>query len=565
MPGRLPSGFLPTEMSLKSTACASTSFCVSVGSVDDGDNSYPLVETYSGGVWTASLASTPPDRATIPAMGYFKSVSCPADGQCAAVGIYYSSDGTSSYQAGLLGNLSDGSWTTTEAPLPESLSRSLVTLYSVSCPSVADCSAVGYTFAGPNGCVELLYLWSASGWQLASLPVPSTFNHNDIQVYSIACADVYDCVAVGYFQNPGYADQGLILTLAGGTWTASVAPLPANAATPVSKDNALLNGVDCPQPDYCVAVGNYGDSNENNVMPLLEIFDGGTWTAAEGPVPTDDPTTAENDLDAVSCPVAGECVAAGSFGGSNGWTGMILTQNGATWSAADAPLAPNALTGDEIRSTTPDASTLVGVGCDSLGLCAASGTQESDGLLEVEQLSGLPELSRIAPQSGHGGTVVTVDGANFTPDAVVAFGGRPATSSTYISSDEIRAVAPQGTGMSNVSVTVDGLTNRASSADYFDAGMPTVLASSDVGAVAGMVGYYVTLGGVRPSTSGSVKVSDGRGRSCRIALKKGGGTCSIMEPLGVYTVSFSYPGGGAYRPNSAQLTEGVWLRPWTGT
>jgi hypothetical protein len=48
-------------------------------------------------------------------------------------------------------------------------------------------------------------------------------------------------------------------------------------------------------------------------------------------------------------------------------------------------------------------------------------------------------------------------------------------------------------------------------------------------------------------------------------LKKGGGTCSIMEPLGVYTVSFSYPGGGAYRPNSAQLTEGVWLRPWTGT
>jgi len=400
----------------------------------------------------------------------------------------------------MLANLSDGSWTTTEAPLPEGLGGSFVNLESVSCPSVASCSAVAWIQQGGG---ELLYLWSASGWQVLSLPVPAAFNFNDTQVYSIACADVYDCVAVGYFQDPGYADQGLILTLAGGTWTASAAPVPANAATPVSKDNVLLEGVDCPQPGYCVAVGNYGDSNENNVLPLLEIFDGGTWTAVEGPVPTDDPTTAENDLDAVSCPVDGDCVAMGSFGGSNGWAGMILTQNGATWSAEDAPLAPNALTGHEIRSTTPDASTLTDVGCDSLGLCAASGTQEGDGLLEVEQLSGLPELSRIAPQSRHGGTVVTVQGANYTPDAVVAFAGRPATSSTYISSDEVRAVAPQGTGMSNVSVTVDGLTSRANSADYFDSGLPSVLASSDVGAVAGMVGYYVTLGVLDPPRAGA--------------------------------------------------------------
>jgi len=73
----VPFGFLSNDVRLNSTACASVSLCVSVGSASAGDNTYPLVETYSGGTWTASLAETPPSRDMSLIYGSFESVSVP--------------------------------------------------------------------------------------------------------------------------------------------------------------------------------------------------------------------------------------------------------------------------------------------------------------------------------------------------------------------------------------------------------------------------------------------------------------------------------------------------------
>lgn len=159
-------------MTLYATSCSSASFCVSVGTVVDTQlNSFPLVETYSNGTWSASLAPTPANADT-PAdiygawTGVLFSVSCPSDGECAAVGDYDAYDPSGGGgQSALLDNLSAGVWSTAEGALPP-VTDPLVKLYGVSCPTTTSCSAVGDLSAAPApdtpGTVwsSLLYVWS---------------------------------------------------------------------------------------------------------------------------------------------------------------------------------------------------------------------------------------------------------------------------------------------------------------------------------------------------------------------------------------------------------------------
>jgi hypothetical protein len=74
-----------------------------------------------------------------------------------------------------------------------------------------------------------------------------------------------------------------------------------------------------------------------------------------------------------------------------------------------------------------------------------------------------PRVDNINPNVGppQGGTAVTIQGANFLPDAGVAFGALQATSVVVSSSGEITAITPaQGTGIVSVVVTnTTGLTS----------------------------------------------------------------------------------------------------------
>ncbi|MFB7460710.1 IPT/TIG domain-containing protein [Streptomyces sp. NPDC056188] len=66
-----------------------------------------------------------------------------------------------------------------------------------------------------------------------------------------------------------------------------------------------------------------------------------------------------------------------------------------------------------------------------------------------------PTVSSISPAQGasSGGTVVTVTGTGFTGVTAVQFGGGAATSFTVLSSTQLTAITPAGTGALNVAVT----------------------------------------------------------------------------------------------------------------
>jgi hypothetical protein len=90
-----------------------------------------------------------------------------------------------------------------------------------------------------------------------------------------------------------------------------------------------------------------------------------------------------------------------------------------------------------------------------------------------------PTVSSISPTAGPptGGTTVTITGTNFTMTSTVDFGTIPATNVQFVTSNELTAVSPAGSGVVDVLVTTSGGTSAPSPADMFSY-KPTVTSVS---------------------------------------------------------------------------------------
>jgi hypothetical protein len=107
----------------------------------------PEIETLSGGTWTMASVALPGD-ADQGKSAYVNDVACPASGTCVATGRYTDSSGVSQ---GLLETLSGGTWTAVKAPLPGGAAqgtKQIGYLTLVACPASGSCLTVGSYTAG---------------------------------------------------------------------------------------------------------------------------------------------------------------------------------------------------------------------------------------------------------------------------------------------------------------------------------------------------------------------------------------------------------------------------------
>jgi hypothetical protein len=192
-------------------ACPAATSCTAIGDYTDNNGHYQgLIETLASRTWAATTAPEPADVAkagTVFAPSYY-AIACPASGSCTALGIYVGFDAVA---RGVFETLSKGTWTAADAPLP----------------------------ANANG-------------------NPAVFMTGSEGTDTLACPAAGSCTAVGGYTDANGKGQALIETLINGTWTATEAPLPANAA---SNSGASLGAVACPPASSCTAIGNYTDAN----------------------------------------------------------------------------------------------------------------------------------------------------------------------------------------------------------------------------------------------------------------------------------------------------------------
>lgn len=239
-------------------------------------------------------------------------------------------------------------------------SESAEKLLAVSCTSSSACTAAGEasvsgrTIPIGEGEVEvpvssepLLETWNGTTWSVAEAPAPGDATLSTLD--DVSCTGEGACVAVGGRLVPraviGRSVIGsrfpLVERWDGRSWTLDEVPLPAEARS------GYLLGVSCVSASSCVAVG-YLTNPGTKV--LVAHWDGTSWSYE---VPG-----AANFLNDVSCTSSSACVAVGHITNS----ALAMAWNGSAWGTHEVPVPREA--GDTFLS---------GVSCVSSTSCVAVG------------------------------------------------------------------------------------------------------------------------------------------------------------------------------------------------
>lgn len=369
----------PAVSSGTSVSCLTASSCVAVGGYNllTGTSvSWTAdVLTQSGSTWAATQAPLPAN-AQVPGSGVYSDaelnqISCPTSSSCVAAGNYQDSTGN---KQGMLLTLAGGEWTAAQAPLPADASTSDpdVSLYGISCSSTSSCVAVGdYTDSALKSHPLLLTLNSGS-WTAAAAPMPATSPGNSGVLFGVSCPSPSACLAVGNYLDSQGTYHGVLLTLAGGSWTAADAKLPADAA---AQPFTRLYGVSCVSAANCTVVGVYYGPSTSAGSGLILTLLNGSWTAVTAPLPPGTSGTPDVTLEDVSCPTSTACVAGGFYTSTRN-RGELLTLANGSWTAVNAPAPANAGT------TVVDS--VWGISCPSTASCTATGQYSgSDGMVSL--------------------------------------------------------------------------------------------------------------------------------------------------------------------------------------
>ncbi|MFH9978383.1 IPT/TIG domain-containing protein [Streptomyces sp. NPDC017179] len=154
-----------------------------------------------------------------------------------------------------------------------------------------------------------------------------------------------------------------------------------------------------------------------------------------------------------------------------------------------------------------------------------------------------PTVSSISPAQGasSGGTVITVTGTGFTGVAAVQFGGRAATSFTVLSSTQLTAIPPSGTGAVNVTVTTSQGTSTQT-VTYTYVAAPTVSGvTPSQGPVSG--GTSVALTGINLSGATTVLFDGNAARAFNVLSATRIVAVTPAHAPGAAAVTVTTPGG----------------------
>jgi hypothetical protein len=354
---------------LSSVSCVTTAACATTGSLDSNTSQEGVIDTLSAGTWTTSDAV--PADATLNTFAQLQAVSCGAPASCLAVGTY---DDTTGANQGLIETQSGDTWNPSDLPAPaDAAPAPEIELNGVTCPAVGSCLAVG-TYADASGNFEGLVETLADGtWTATDVPLPAGATDSDAELTSVSCPEVGTCVAVGtsYAAN-GLVGLALIETLSSGTWTPSVPPIPGKVT---ARSDSGLSSVACPAVGSCQAVGAYAP-NGRYPLGLVETLTAGTWSPTEVKAPGDSTAKEFLVLESVSCAEVGTCVAVGGYLDIDGEHGIIDTLNDGTWTPTEA----------RPPSKADSSDTLSDVSCPSSGGCVAVGSYQGNSEGNVESI-----------------------------------------------------------------------------------------------------------------------------------------------------------------------------------
>jgi alpha-tubulin suppressor-like RCC1 family protein len=246
---------------LSGASCASSSFCVAVGTLPDriGEPLGRLLASWNGSTWSTILER---QKTRLEDSG-LEGVSCVSTKFCMAVGSQQ--DAIKQIPHTLTEMWNGTGWSV--VPSPDRGSRTNV-LNGISCTSATRCIAVGYDYnAGPAE--ALMESWNGGTWSILESPNI----HAGAELKSVSCVSSSSCVAVGRYGSgfPHELEQGfghaLVEASKGSQWWLVPSPNPPGSTSE-------LHGVSCVwrwwERKHCFAVGRVRLTPEGPFQTLAE-------------------------------------------------------------------------------------------------------------------------------------------------------------------------------------------------------------------------------------------------------------------------------------------------------
>ncbi|HEV3213681.1 MAG TPA: hypothetical protein VGZ03_09830, partial [Acidimicrobiales bacterium] len=346
-------------------SCAAVGDCAAGGFYTDASRAEQgFVVDETAGVWGSAHAVPGLGVLNVGGSAIVRSISCGAVGDCAAVGTYTDSHGTSQ---GFVVDESGGTWGTAEAvPGLSALSAGRGTeVQAVSCAAAGSCAAGG-TYDNAAGVPQGFVVDESEGtWDTAQAIPVATFKTNASSfAVSISCGAVGDCVAGGNYTDSHSVSQVFHMDQSNGTW-GKVQVVHGLGALDVGNNETNVT-VSCAAAGACALAGQAD-------VPFVVDESGGSWGKATtlpglGALSPGRYAT----MQSVSCGAAGSCAAVGYYDeGRGGTQGFVVDQSGGIWGRAQAirPLGPPKLGGVAI----------VGLVSCAPGGCAAAGYYDTVG------------------------------------------------------------------------------------------------------------------------------------------------------------------------------------------
>lgn len=353
------------------------------------------------------------------------SISCASVGNCAAAGLEEEASGA---MRPIVAAESAGTWgpasTVTLPPGASTSAGATSLLKSVSCVSTSTCVATGYYKTTEGGTEAITVPFAVSGADAipgaaSVLALPAGAASGSTQkaaLEGVSCTSAGSCTAVGsYLSESGETVPILATPGAGGQWSATA----VRSGPPASE--RTLSAISCPSTGACEAVGSYTETKDRYPW-AVEVRDGKAGAGRALPLPPNfKPSEGTpnapyspfigSGVDAISCPSAGVCTAAGAYKMRLGAppSEATLSAGVAIPITNGAPGTPTELGSD---ASAFDATTIAGIWCSDANDCTVAGT--AIGLLELfgtEPIAGSEiegSWSRLTPIATALGTVLAL-------------------------------------------------------------------------------------------------------------------------------------------------------------
>ena len=338
---------------LTGVSCVSVRFCEAVGS----SSGYTLFERWNGRHWALQRPARGSGFALV------SSVSCGSVSLCFAVGGWD------------VQRWNGSRWSEQTYPIPGPTTA--VSFTSVACASSTSCMAtgdfqIGCGDVGPCDIEPLVERWDGSAWSIVQ--APKARGLLGLNLDSVACVGVTDCMIVGSSRH-----HNRLLSFAarwlGAGWSLHVFASPRGAS---------LTAVSCATAASCTAFGSFARGGQLTT-PFAEHWNGAGWSRQKLRIPRRGSVTGlagrgdVTSLAAVSCPLAGRCVAVGQVTDHEGDQAALAEQwVRSRWSLQRPP-----------NVTIPLPADLQGVSCSGTTACMAVGnTTDVNEVALIEHRNG---------------------------------------------------------------------------------------------------------------------------------------------------------------------------------